>query len=1380
MSKPLGKELLEKRSSVLMRLRLALSFALVILIGSAGYYYLHVQKKSEYLESRNFRLLAAMGRRVEGSVEGQGRVLENLTKKEELIQALEILTPQEAADGKAESSTTPAGGKSEADPEQKAKKESALKDKKKILTALVPLLEDVEMRREAAQGGGRSYRLEPDRDGYVLKLNHHLPEEKRTFLGSVKFKALLDTGMGTRGAFETVLLADSQGHVLYQEGATHLGITQLSAFFPDRRTGKEPKDRKQREEEERTPLVGYSEHRKVELAGRTYRLFVKPFTLPIHSPRFKAEGGSRAQEEIWLICGLVPESVHFYTGMAVSSSLMTLLLAILLLGLLSWPFAKLRLLGERQRIRPLDVLLVGICSLLGASILTVLVLDSFAFSTLGSQAGDQVETLATGIEERLRKEIIAAYDQLVKLEEEAEKVPGAREASKRNHPNDLRQYPFWTIFSLMDDEGMQRVKWTTNTVAPAPIKVGRREYFQRARNDELWTLREGPSLYVDAIVSWTSGERVATISKKAESGRHGTQVSALTIPMLSLIHPVLPPGFDFVVIDSDDPEGRVLFHSDPGRNLSESFFAETDQDRRLRSAVFAKRSETMTLRYWGNDYIARVEPVEDIPWTIIVLRDKKLLRAVNLEWIVTTVFFLLLYCSLIAALLFGALSIRPAHRSGWLWPDLNRRRGYADICKLLLALAAVFILAIYGLPGGYNLFVTSIILPLLAIVVAYLRVCRWQERAAAAVVCGCALLVLLGLALLAGSGEEGGQLWLRLSIVALAGLVLAAAVLLLRRDKKREDPTGKIKEQSRQRFRTRDLYVMAGLLLLVSTAVLPTLGFFESAHRIHFDSFIKHGQLRLALSLKERGLRVRRDVRREKSHDMKRFLDRRLAVSAAEEPKWGGMDVYSLPFFGTTISRADTANGQGEDCLCEPNHGSKAMAELFEALLPRASETAVEMRELMHRAASDCTWHWHGNAAEGNLVLHSKSDPRGGLALASSAGRAPTYSPVVQGFLSSIAVLLLLMLLMWLVLFVARNLFLLEPDDTLLPAGSPAPFAGRNLFLVNRHRDWRMPDLGEHQRIDLRLLRDTAHGSDRLRQSLRDARDGDVVVDGFGERMQDDAFQERVLKFLERLVSVHPYRVVVRSTEYPEMLFAPEKHRRIDPVDGGAASTQERWRRLLSSFVLFDEDLRSYRQVGEEIPAPASTEATAPPMIKSKLLREECGGNPALLRIGSRLDKTAGSRTREQLLEEFGEEAAVYYRKLWASCSPEEEVVLGHLAEDGFVNEKNRRTVRRLIARELVRRDPNLRLMNETFRRFVVSSICKSEVRAVEQEAEPSAWDKLRLPLFVGLATSLVFFFTTQQALLDGAAGTITGIAAGVPALIQMIDLMGAGRFPGR
>jgi hypothetical protein len=146
---------------------------------------------------------------------------------------------------------------------------------------------------------------------------------------------------------------------------------------------------------------------------------------------------------------------------------------------------------------------------------------------------------------------------------------------------------------------------------------------------------------------------------------------------------------------------------------------------------------------------------------------------------------------------------------------------------------------------------------------------------------------------------------------------------------------------------------------------------------------------------------------------------------------------------------------------------------------------------------------------------------------------------------------------------------------------------------------------------------------------------------------------------------------------------------------------------------------------------------------------------------------------REQLLEEFGERAQSYYGALWASCSRDERVVLGHLAEEGLVNAKNRRIVRRLMARGLIRRAPNLCLMNETFRRFVASPTCREQVLSLEQAAGRSAWDRFHWPFSVALAACAALILVTQQELLDSTVATVTGVTAGLPALLKLLDLLG-------
>jgi hypothetical protein len=441
-----------------------------------------------------------------------------------------------------------------------------------------------------------------------------------------------------------------------------------------------------------------------------------------------------------------------------------------------------------------------------------------------------------------------------------------------------------------------------------------------------------------------------------------------------------------------------------------------------------------------------------------------------------------------------------------------------------------------------------------------------------------------------------------------------------------------------------------------------------------------------------------------------------------------------------------------EGCAAEPESG---LPRLFEENLPQASEQAVEMRELLHSASSDCTWQWHEGERDGELRLFSSTYPHGDLLLSSQLPRGLDDNDL----LALLTGILLILLLFWLVQFISRYVFLLDPTDPAWPAsGAGLARPGLHRFLISRGRQWKLDGAREDFLcIDLCALRDDPTAGDQWRRLLRSALDRDVLIEGFREILVDEGFRQDVLAFMENLIERHQSRIFILSTAYPARLFQPGRN-----GNGSHSEEKERWRAVLSSFSFEDDELRSLHDLGDETNQV------------HKILQKECGSNPHLLNLARKV-RTGG--TPEQVLEEFGEEAEAYYQSLWASCSRDEEVVLAHLAEDGFVNERNRRVVRRLIARGLVRRGPHLRLMNETFRRFVVSSVCKNEVRAVEQEAEPSAWDRLQLPFFVGLATCLLFFLTTQQSLLDSSVGKVAGVAASVPALIQMMELFG-GRFP--
>ena len=155
--------------------------------------------------------------------------------------------------------------------------------------------------------------------------------------------------------------------------------------------------------------------------------------------------------------------------------------------------------------------------------------------------------------------------------------------------------------------------------------------------------------------------------------------------MRSVIHPVLPPGFEFAIVDQD---GKVQFHSDTQRNVHENLLLETDRNARLQSLLMARGEGSLNTSYWGRPYRAYVKPTVIPGWSIVTLHDKQHTRPLVLEWTAAALSIQAVYMAgwIVAMLLV-------LWRGGsWLWPDPLRRPWYgpiAVVCVAALVLWAV-------------------------------------------------------------------------------------------------------------------------------------------------------------------------------------------------------------------------------------------------------------------------------------------------------------------------------------------------------------------------------------------------------------------------------------------------------------------------------------------------------------------------------------------------------------------------------------------------------------------------------------------------------------------------------------------------------------------
>jgi hypothetical protein len=147
----------------------------------------------------------------------------------------------------------------------------------------------------------------------------------------------------------------------------------------------------------------------------------------------------------------------------------------------------------------------------------------------------------------------------------------------------------------------------------------------------------------------------------------------------------------------------------------------------------------------------------------------------------------------------------------------------------------------------------------------------------------------------------------------------------------------------------------------------------------------------------------------------------------------------------------------------------------------------------------------------------------------------------------------------------------------------------------------------------------------------------------------------------------------------------------------------------------------------------------------------------------------------EELYEMILEGGTPFYSALWAVLGQEERLVVAQLAAGAVVNPQCVRSVRRLFARGIIVRGPELKLFNRTFGAFVREAVPASTVREWEHSGAPSTWSQIRVPLMLIWIAMGVFLFWTQRSLLGEATAFLGTAGVGLAAILRMLTLFEKG-----
>lgn len=1352
-----------ERHSLFDRLRGPMTLLMLAVAGFAFYYSLFFERKTSYFRERNARMVGRLAEQLRRSLTSTGRVVANAAT-----------VPEEELNGlyRFDRGLT-----------DEQRQPQAIFDR----IRLAPLTDPEQADRRTVRRDGDILRLifemKPRRGAAVVDKYAVAEIQVQRFINTIVTQT-------ARDVFDTVFILDSGGNVLYQSVPLQdeesesdvkiVRVTELQApkLFADAGTVKVAE------------LMSASRQMQVQIGDANYQLFSVPMRSGVEiegEPTTKDAAGVPA--DTWVVCGVVASGAFRARSLALSVTVLACLAAVVLLTLFVWPFMKMAMMGAQHKVTLVDVILLGISGILATSLVCVAVLDWYTYGKLEATADKQLVTLAEKITANFGAEIDAAIEQLDEVQEWIEAQPDlesqpTRQGNLLESLTTIRQ-PFFQSVALLAG-GWQVRKWSVDTV-PVPLTyVDSRRYYSAPLKGGTEYLsifsrrdRRDRRIAIESVRSQTSGQpevvfarrTIDTNPPRTSAFRERYPIIAMSTPnALAMIDPIVPQDFGFAIIDQS---GTVLFHSKRHRNTVENFFAETDDDKRVRAAVEARQYEQFDIRYWGEDYRAWIHPMGDLPWTLVTFREKAPLRTMNADALSITMVLLLAISGFVPIVLIAlVLLLRPGYRAPWAWPAPERVRAYAELAAAYVALLAVAAVLLLTFDESALMIFPFWFVPL-ALVITYFYLnggLRGAKRAlfviAAAALTGC-MLVLMARARSGGLSDG----WL---LAAALLLVVAGTRAVLRHDQMPEP------RHVRERQAALPLcYVGAGFLLLLLISAVPASAFFKAAYEMETRTYVKRVQMKLARDLQNRWWRVSWEFDESRGRNK----------SAYREARWQELrDLYTVAAFDTDVAL--------DRLTAKHSPHAKELPRFIRTLLPRYSASSATTRELVSDRAADESWWWSRDGAAMSLTVNNRP-PLRPVTIASTIPAllpsmntldVPGRSTAPPAAVTIIALLLICTVAFTVAHFIARRVFLV---DLVHPLWLSKGFLGLRNVLAYPCDDASAQQLfREFRKIDLATEEGLALA--RTAPESFAAFEVAVLIDGLDYVHATGEKSEIVRALLERLTRNADRTVVLRPSAMNVITAAFLQ-----------GADREAWARTLSSFVWVNASQLSSNSgsltlSGAHIPFhPEESQSSSRWHMRSlqgiyilsgfdayfdqltdtrraieRTLERETEADPYLRTLLAGLSKYASGR--DQLLDEISERAEEYYNALWRTCVTNEQLVLMQVAQTGLVNGKTRKDVRRLLARGLLRRDPQLRLMNETFRRFVLAQCATSALALqLEQNLAGDAWNRFRVPFFAAIAVVLLFFFMTQRQTFDSTFAVIGGLAASLPAFLKTLSGLG-------
>jgi hypothetical protein len=1165
---------------------------------------------------------------------------------------------------------------------------------------------------------------------------------------------------------------------------------------------------------------------RVSIGGHSYFLFAQPTQI--------AMGGAPGKTATWplVIVGLrLASSVEAESHALPYSVLIWLALcAVVLLGF-SWPWFKLQYMSNTERFRPLDgwVLLFTLL-LVSAGVMLMLLNGSYLLRS--RDATDvALQSIARQMKANFAVETSRAFRQL----QEVRGTPEFQRASKDpkdpglegNFPIEnyrTQPYPYFEIAFWADCEGEQLAKVDIRKVATPVVKLDRFPFFQVVKTQIDWdehNIAPGKETcppasekqdsvnfsFFQPIQSPNTNEFAPVLSAPFSTAQgpaipSGAKASsefaiqALVFRPMSVIDPVLPPGYGFAIID----EGcNILFDSDSFRDMRENFCEESKDKSELLPWLLSGVDTPLNITYGGRGKRAFLTNFQfpglsaKQPVYLLVFQEGDQQLTLDLAIIVVASICLLFYFLVIGFAAAAHLILRGHYRWNYaprvIWPCKQFAGAYLQIF-----IASVILCALYrGLYRGLHeapLIGLTLGVALIATLFAIFRLYAPPEVLLRSGIVATFLALLLGLGVAIFRWHMGNQLTVSASasltewsnllclpfvagvVAVLAGLPFPSSISWL-------NLTPELMEDAKQ-WLAREfnlLYALALAGLMVCTSVVPCAGFFKYAYDEVSELSLKHDEAVLAERLVQRRDRIAQFYTQFHAH---RVAKDRLGLLLDRYDK-SAMESHSLAdgYFFETCNEPDfegKPNYHGCPAEVKEDPVDLGLNDWIEKHIAQATLTfpSNELGSAMSRlgvAETDEAASWERYWLEPGattFILSWKPHSRApGLMIWAGYPEAHGLMPWARLCL----LLFIAIMLVWLT-NLTKMIFLTHVECAPLldvVRWKNVKQIKRDSLVIGLPRSGKSAQLKKLEGLDprdFRDLRDLQSGHSTASKicgvESTDCWSGVIILDQFDFNMRDPGWNQRRLELLEGLMKDAEQKLVLVSSVDPMYFLAAER----DTVlcagkDGAQASLLlDRWARALDKFAR----VRLPNTVEDEFAGAVDKffELGEPYVQFANWICLECSYTPMLQRVGVALLEQYQKPplpTRQQLTDMMVDRVDAYYRMLWAGLTGSERLVLYQLALDGWANPKNAAAIHQLEQKQLIYRQPMYRIMNDSFRDFIRSSEHQSEIQEWQKKEQQSTWQALRFVLLAAVIGVGVWLLYAQAQLFQVGVGYITAVA---------------------